>query len=157
MPVFGLRKQWLDPHFPFIHGFLVGVCLMKGSHAFKGFFGYMTTQFAPGTAGRTLCFERTRIAHAGLGSILLEPIGTAGRQQTQFGSIGTDIAIVFRIIEEIPLPEEVGSLVKIGQGNIRTNVLLFESGDNFRRPIGGISSKLTGPEFPAKAYTPEEI
>src|SRR5690242_19870692 len=75
----------------------------------------------------------------------------------EFGSRGTDIEITLGIIVEITLPEELRSLVEIREGNKGTKLLLFKRIDNLSRPIGGISSKLTWPQLPAKANPPEQI
>lgn len=75
----------------------------------------------------------------------------------EFGSSRTDVEIPLDIISKIALAKELRSLVKIWQGNVRANPLLFEGSNNFSRPIGGISSKLARPQFPAEASVPQKI
>src|SRR6266700_3769689 len=75
----------------------------------------------------------------------------------QFGPIRTNIDVTLRIVVEVPLAEEHASLIKIRKWHIRTNVLLFEGRNNFRGSVGGISSKLPWPQFPAEAGSPEQV
>ena len=131
--------------------------LVEGSHPLEGFLCHMPTNPASGVAGGTTGLQRTAIAYACLGSILLKLLVASGREDVQFGPIRTNVDVTLRIVVEVPLTEERASLIKIGERNIRTNVLLFEGRNNFSGSVGGISSKLPWPQFPAEAGSPEQV
>jgi len=157
MPILGFCKERLNPDFSFVDRFLVCICEVEGSHSLKGLFCYRATDPASCPTRSAARFERTGIADASLGSILLELICASRRKDMQFGSVGADIQIPLGIVVKITLSEEFCSLVQIRKRNKGKNMLLFKRSDDLCSPIGGISSKLTWPQLPAEANSPEQI
>src|SRR6266478_4905301 len=63
------------------------------------------------------------------------------------------ISILFGIILELPLSIEWGPLVKVGQGHIGVDVLVFKRHDVVDGSVGRIPGGLARPQFPAEART----
>ncbi len=106
---------------------------------------------------RAVCFEGADIAGSRIGSILLRPFGVAVLFQVQEGSVWAGIGILFGIVLELPLAVEWSSLVKVGQGHIGTNVLVFQRHDVVDGAVGRISCRLAWPQFPAEARAEDEV
>ena len=157
MPVFGLRKEGFDPHFPLVHRFLVSLSLVVALHAFKIAGMERPMDLTTLITGSTLRFERACIAGGSIGSILLGSRSSAVRFQAQEGPIWARIGILFRIILKFPLSIEGSPLVKVWQRDIGTNVLVFKRYDVVNGAVGGVPGRLTRPEFPAEARTENEI
>jgi hypothetical protein len=77
----------------------------------------------------------------------------AVRFQAQEGPIWARIGILLGIILKFPLSIEGSPLVKVGQRDIGTNVLVFKRYDVGNGAVGGVPGRLTRPEFPAEART----
>jgi hypothetical protein len=99
----------------------------------------------------TLRFEGAGIAGSSISAILLRSFSVAVRFQAQYGSMWACIDILIGIVLKLPLPEERGPLVKVRQGHIGTDVLVFERHNIVDGAVCGIPGRLTRPQFPAKA------
>src|SRR6266446_6140804 len=106
---------------------------------------------SPVLAFRAVFFEGAGIAGSCIGSILLGPFGVAIHFQTQHSPVWARISILFGIILELPLSIEWGPLVKVGQGHIGVDVLVFKRHDVVDGAVGGVPGGLAWPQFPAKA------
>jgi hypothetical protein len=99
---------------------------MIGADSLQALLIQAASEGAPLLTVRTASFEGAGIAGGRIGSILLGPFGVAVRFQTQEGSVWAGIGILFGVILELTLPIERGPLVKVGQGHIGTNALVFK-------------------------------
>ncbi len=100
---------------------------------------------------RAVVFEGAGIADGRISSILLRPFGVAVLFQAQHGSVWACIGILIGIILKLPLSVERGPLVKVGQGHIGVDVLVFKRYDVVDGAVGGVPGGLAWPQFPAKA------
>src|SRR5260370_35843923 len=74
----------------------------------------------------------------------------------KFCFIGTHVNITLSNVAKITLPKEVRALIKIGQRNIRTNMLLFQGDTILCGAIGGIAGELAGMQLSAETCPPDE-
>src|SRR6266516_1719026 len=130
---------------------------MIGANSLEVLLIKAASEGAPVLTGGTVLFEGASIADGRIGSILLGPFGVAVRFQTQEGSVWAGIGILVGVILELTLSVERGALVKVGQGHIGTNALVFKRHDILDGSIGRVSCRLAWPQFPAEACTPDEI
>ena len=106
---------------------------------------------------RAVFLEGTGIARGRIGSILLGPFGVAVLFQTQEGSMWAGIGILFGIILKLPLSIERGPLVKVRQGHIGVDVLVFKRHNVVHGSVGGVPGGLAQPQIPAKTCAEDEI
>src|SRR5262249_34960473 len=123
MPLLAFCKQWFHPHAAFAHGFLIGWCLVVALHTFKRAGMERPMDLTTLMTRGTLRFEGACIAGGSISAIFLRPFRVAVRFQAQYGSVWACIDILIGIVLKLPLPEERGSLVKVRQGHIGTDVL----------------------------------
>jgi len=151
VPVFAEGKERLHPDTALAHGFEIRLGRVVGANPIEIVLMEAASDGSPMLTVCAVLFEGTGIAGGSIGSILLGPLGVAVRFQAQEGSSGTGIGILLRIVRKFPLSIKGGPLLKVGQRNIGTNVLVFKRYDVVNGPIGGVPGRLTRPQLPAEA------
>src|SRR6185312_10219351 len=124
MPVFALCKQRFDPDTPLAHGLLILLSWMICPNAIKILF--IKTPFEEATliARGTLRFERTCIACCRIRLIAFLSLRVCICVKWQDGLMRADVNIAFRIIAKGVFSIQGGSVVKIWERNIGSDVLL---------------------------------
>src|SRR5260370_26228544 len=157
MPVFGLCKQRLHPHFPFPHGLLIGFRVVIAPYPFEvaGMERpmHLTTLITRGT----LCFEWTRITRGRVGPALcLLPCILHAREAQQL-AVWAEITVMLGIIGKLS-GSEIGPLVfPVRQGNIGADASIFDGFDILDSAIFRVSSHLARMQLPTEAHAPEQV
>src|SRR5260221_10134954 len=154
MPVFGLCKQRLHPHFPFPPGLLIGFRLVIAPHPFEvaGMERpmHLTTLITRGT----LCFEWTRITRGRVGPALcLLPCILHPREVQQL-PVWAAITVMLGIIGKLSRTE-IGSLVfPLRQGNICPDTLVINCFDVLDGAIFRFAPHLARMHFTTEPHSP---
>src|SRR6266446_1178148 len=97
-----------------------------------------------------LLLEWTSVTGRCIALIAFLTLGIRISVERQDGIVGTDVDITLRIVSELVLSVEGCAVIKIWQRYISPNVLVFKRDDI-------VSGRLTRPQFPAEAGTPQQI
>jgi hypothetical protein len=101
--------------------------------------------------GGALRFEGTGVTGCRVGLVAFLPLIVGMGVQRQDRIVGTHVNIPLGIIAKRLLAVDGSSLVKIGQRDIGSHMLIFHRYDIFDGAIRGITSDLARPQFPAEA------
>lgn len=114
-------------------------------------------EHTPLITGGALSLEGTSITGHRVGLVAFFPLTVGMGVQRQDGIVGTHVDIPLRIVAKRLLAKDGGSLVKVGQRNLGSHVLIFHRHTIVDGAVGRITSDLAGPQFPAEAHTEDKI
>lgn len=157
MPIFAFSEERFDPHAPLAHSFLIWLSLMIGADLLEVLLIKTAFEQTPLITGSALRLEGTRVTGCRAGLVAFLPLIVGMGVQRQDGIVGTDVNIPLRIIAKRLFAKDGGPLVKIGQRNVGSHVLVFHRYNIFDGAVGGIARDLAGPQFPAEARTEDKI
>src|SRR6266487_295762 len=157
MPLFALSKQGFNPHAALAHRFLIWFGCMIGTDLLEVLLIKTAFEQASLITGGALSLERTGVTGRRVALIAFLPFIVGMGVQGQDSIVGTNVNIPLRIVAKRLLAVEGSSLVKIGQWNIGSHVLVFYSYNIVDRTVDGITRDLTRPQFPAEARAEDEI
>src|SRR6266487_2380994 len=125
MPLFALSKQGFNPHAALAHRFLIWFGCMIGTDLLEVLLIKTAFEQASLITGGALSLERTGVTGRRVALIAFLPFIVGMGVQGQDSIVGTNVNIPLRIVAKRLLAVEGSSLVKIGQWNIGSHVLVF--------------------------------
>jgi hypothetical protein len=157
MPVFSLRKERFHPDLPLAQGFFVGCGWLIGMHPFQTGFIDTAAEAASLCARRTLRFDCAVITVPGSCPIAELSLGRMRAIKVQFFASRTHVDITLGFIGECLSTQELGTVIHIRNGNVRTNALVFNGNKVLFGAILLVTRHLPRPQFLAEAGPPEQV
>src|SRR3990172_295849 len=153
----GFAEERLQPDLPLPQRPLVGWQLTVALHSVDvGLIEGAEDVPAVG-AGSALALDRAGIADGSLGLVDEDVVAITANPEAQLLALGTDIAVIDRVIGERLGGQVASALAEVRKGHEGADAVVLQALDVFDGPVGSVAGGMAGSESPAEARPAHQI